>query len=82
MILTDPNETVAPFHGRMPVILRPNEYDCWLSRDTSGPLPLDMLRTWLAEKTRAAATHVTLSCVSVLLFSNCTMEGDLPWVLY
>jgi putative SOS response-associated peptidase YedK len=57
MIVTDPNEAVEPFHDRMPVILRPNEYDRWLSRDDTAPLPIDLLRIWPAEETQVAEAN-------------------------
>ena len=31
IITTTPNDVIAPFHGRMPVILPPESYDEWLS---------------------------------------------------
>lgn len=35
MITTEPNETVAKVHDRMPVILDPDNYDTWLDPATS-----------------------------------------------
>jgi putative SOS response-associated peptidase YedK len=37
VITTTPNEVVAPFHHRMPVILEPPTWDAWLLQET--PLP-------------------------------------------
>lgn len=39
-------------HTRMPVILRPSDYDRWLSREINSPeeLPLDLLRPYPAEE--------------------------------
>ena len=35
IITTDANEVMQPVHNRMPVILKPADYDRWLSRDES-----------------------------------------------
>ncbi len=32
-----PNETMAPIHDRMPIIVQPDDYDLWL--DNAAPLP-------------------------------------------
>ena len=31
IITTEPNEAVRPFHDRMPAVLKPEEFDAWLS---------------------------------------------------
>lgn len=36
IIVTDANETIKPVHDRMPVILKPQDYDYWLSPDTDA----------------------------------------------
>lgn len=36
IITTDANEVMRPFHHRMPVILRPEDYDLWLSPEAKG----------------------------------------------
>ena len=33
MIITEPNEFVAEAHDRMPVLLKPNQFEHWLSDD-------------------------------------------------
>ncbi len=33
MLTTTPNATVAPYHQRMPLIVRPDLYDAWLGKD-------------------------------------------------
>lgn len=43
-------------HTRMPVILHPKDYDRWLSRETTGQPPVDLLRPFEAE---AMAAHLT-----------------------
>jgi putative SOS response-associated peptidase YedK len=35
VITTEPNATMAPIHDRMPVILKPEDYEEWMSPDTS-----------------------------------------------
>jgi putative SOS response-associated peptidase YedK len=34
IVTTTPNSLIAPLHDRMPVILRPDDYDRWLSPET------------------------------------------------
>jgi putative SOS response-associated peptidase YedK len=48
IITTDPNELTAKVHNRMPVILKPADYDRWLSRDEGERPPLDLLRPFEA----------------------------------
>ena len=44
IVTTDANELLAWMHPRMPVILRPRDYDRWLDREETEQLPLDLLR--------------------------------------
>ena len=48
MIITEPNRFVAEVHDRMPVLLRPEQFDAWLdgSAGQGGdrPAPEDMLQ--------------------------------------
>jgi putative SOS response-associated peptidase YedK len=44
LLTTGPNELIRPVHDRMPVILRPEEYDLWLDRDVQQ---VDRLRPLL-----------------------------------
>jgi putative SOS response-associated peptidase YedK len=46
IITTDPNELTATIHNRMPVILKPSDYDRWLSRDETERPPVDLLRPY------------------------------------
>ena len=46
VITTNANELVAEIHDRMPAILRPEDYDRWLSGE---PDPRELLRTFPAE---------------------------------
>jgi len=54
MIITAPNAFVAEVHDRMPVLLRPAQFDAWLdgsaSKDMLAPAPEDMLRRWPVSK--------------------------------
>jgi putative SOS response-associated peptidase YedK len=50
IITTEPNELTAQVHTRMPVILRPIDYDRWLSREVTDQPPLDLLRPYPAEE--------------------------------
>ena len=33
MLTTTPNDSVKPYHHRMPLIVRPEFYDAWLGND-------------------------------------------------
>lgn len=37
LLTTDANELVRPIHDRMPVILKPRDYDLWLNPEVSDP---------------------------------------------
>jgi putative SOS response-associated peptidase YedK len=54
MIITEPNNFVAEFHDRMPVLLRPDQYEHWLSGnmgvDELKPAPDDYLQKWPVPK--------------------------------
>lgn len=39
-LMTDCNETVRPYHDRMPVLLRPDEHDRWLHGDIGDVIAL------------------------------------------
>jgi putative SOS response-associated peptidase YedK len=47
MIITEPNKFVAEVHDRMPVLLRPEQFDAWLDgsagKEMLVPAPEDML---------------------------------------
>ena len=44
IITTEPNELTATVHNRMPVILKPSDYDRWLLREDAERPPVDLLR--------------------------------------
>ena len=46
VITTDPNQLLEPFHNRMPVILKPQDYERWLAPAEPSHLPVDLLRPY------------------------------------
>jgi putative SOS response-associated peptidase YedK len=51
IITTESNELVAEIHDRMPLILKPQDYDRWLGiepdpRDLMRPFPPEPMRVW------------------------------------
>ena len=54
ILTTAANGTVAPVHGRMPVILPPDDWDAWLAggQVPLGPCPADAMTAW------PVSTHV------------------------
>jgi putative SOS response-associated peptidase YedK len=46
IITTEANELMSSIHERMPVILRPADYDRWLSREVTDQPPVDLLRPY------------------------------------
>jgi putative SOS response-associated peptidase YedK len=63
IIVGRPKELVAPIHDRMPVILRPADYDRWLDPDLPPEDRRSMLRPFdpnLMRATRSAARSETL----------------------
>ena len=45
---------MAPVHDRMPVILRPGDFDRWLDRDSdSSRAPVDLLRPFPGDEMEA-----------------------------
>ncbi len=56
ILTTSANETVAPVHGRMPVILPPNAWSAWLAGEevSLDPCPTDAMTAW------PVSTHVNL----------------------
>jgi putative SOS response-associated peptidase YedK len=53
IITTEANELLKPLHERMPVIIEPQNYDRWLAPAEPQRLPIDLLRSYPAEKMRA-----------------------------
>jgi len=46
IITTDPNELTATVHNRMPVMVKPSDYDRWLTPDDPERPPVDLLRPY------------------------------------
>jgi putative SOS response-associated peptidase YedK len=71
IITTTPNELTATVHDRMPVILRPQDYDLWLAHlPDAAPLeqvpPLELLallRPYPAERMQASEAHMDVGNV-------------------
>jgi putative SOS response-associated peptidase YedK len=71
IITTTPNELTSAVHNRMPVILRPQDYDLWLSHPpaekNAPPVPQlelqALLRPYPAERMRAQEAHMDVGNV-------------------
>jgi putative SOS response-associated peptidase YedK len=54
MIITEPNDFVAEVHDRMPLLLRPDQFDHWLNGNMTveelKPVPNDYLQRWAVSK--------------------------------
>ncbi len=50
IVTTAANELMASIHDRMPVILRPRDYDRWLDREPTEQPPIDLLRPFPADE--------------------------------
>ena len=50
IITTVPNELISEVHGRMPVILHPQQYDTWLLDSTPDDALLALLKPYPADK--------------------------------
>jgi len=54
MLISDPNEFVAEVHDRMPVLLKPNQFEHWLSGkmgvEELMPIEKDYLQRWAVSK--------------------------------
>ena len=54
MVITEPNSFVADVHDRMPVLLRPDQFDAWLDgsagKEVMVPAAEDMLQKWPVSK--------------------------------
>lgn len=53
LITTDPNPLMEPFHNRMPVIVKPQDYERWLAPAEPARLPVDLLRPYPEEEMAA-----------------------------
>lgn len=57
IITTTANELTVKVHDRMPVILRPRDYDRWLARGEVEQPPIDLLRPFDADAMQADACN-------------------------
>ncbi len=64
IITTEPNEMMANFHDRMPVILSPNDYDVWLDPEFEGKDHLQsLLRSYPADEMLATPVSTWVNIV-------------------
>ena len=61
IITTETNELTSAFHDRMPVILRPEDYDLWLDPELHEPAPL--LAPYPAEEMKLTAVDTRVNSV-------------------
>lgn len=71
IIVTDANQFMKPLHDRMPVILDPHDYECWLDPDNQdttslkallSPAPEDWLTEWLVNRHLNNPRHEGPNC--------------------
>jgi putative SOS response-associated peptidase YedK len=65
LLTTEANELLAPHHDRMPVILRPEDYEAWLDPGVRRPeLPTPLLRPYPHEEMAAYAVSTLVNSPS------------------
>jgi putative SOS response-associated peptidase YedK len=64
LLTTGANELLAPYHDRMPVILRPEDYDLWLDVGMKGAELLNLLRPYSHEEMSAYAVSTLVNSPS------------------
>ena len=65
LLTIEANELLAPYHDRMPVILRPEDYGVWLDADVRRPeLLMPLLRPYQREEMRACAVSTLVNSPS------------------
>ncbi|QEL13853.1 SOS response-associated peptidase [Limnoglobus roseus] len=52
-ITTEPNDVLRPFHDRMPVIVRPENFTEWLAAETSEKRLRELLKPYPASEMEA-----------------------------
>lgn len=60
MMTTDPSAACYRIHDRMPVILNPDQYDCWLRPDTPIEKALSLLRPYKGDDLRIEPVHLPM----------------------
>jgi putative SOS response-associated peptidase YedK len=63
IITTEANELTSAVHNRMPVILKPSDYDRWLAPGDPQQPPIDLLRPYDAELMQAWHVHTDVGNV-------------------
>lgn len=64
LLTTGANELLAPHHDRMPVIVRPEDYDLWLDAGVRGAALLNLLRPYPHEEMGAYAVGTLVNSPS------------------
>lgn len=65
LLTTEANELLAHYHDRMPVIVRPEDYEVWLDADVSRPeLLTPLLRPYPHEEIAAYAVSTLVNSPS------------------
>jgi putative SOS response-associated peptidase YedK len=65
LLTTEANELLAPYHDRMPVIVRPEDYDLWLDAEVRGTeILLPLLRPYPREGMTAYAVSPVVNSPS------------------
>ena len=70
VVTTAAHELLASIHPRMPVILHARDYDCWLDREETERLPLNLLRPYEVKDMTAKACNPS-SAVSATMGRRC-----------
>lgn len=63
IITTDPNELVAPFHNRMPVIIAREDAEAWLDPNSSISMSIGLLRPFPADQMQATPVSMRVNDV-------------------
>jgi putative SOS response-associated peptidase YedK len=72
LLTTEANELLAPYHDRMPVILRPEDYDLWLDAEVRGtevllpllrPYPREVMTAYAVSPVVNNPSHDSPRCV-------------------
>ena len=61
ILTTSPNELVAPIHDRMPVIVKPDDFDRWLDPSVGAGDVADLLKPYPAEEMEAGPVGLNVN---------------------
>ncbi len=75
IIVGPPNELTAPIHDRMPMILKPSDYDRWLDRQTSiddaramlKPYDPDLMKAYEVSRVVNSVRNDTEACIELIV---------------